>query len=133
MLLPSRTVYDTKNWPDSGWWLKNGAFGLRFFLRVTQAHRVEFIREQARSHIRPHSKVGTHVKCGSWLACDSGLKAGACFRLKSLSWCKKVDLFISNAPFKFTKATSCAFQVQHELLMSGSISLKNNQFAETSP
>ncbi|WP_455912747.1 hypothetical protein, partial [Pseudomonas putida] len=51
--------------------------------------------------------------------------------VKSLFWCKKAQLFISNAPFKFTKATFCAFQVQHELLRSGSISFKNNQFAET--
>ena len=33
MLLPSRTVYGTKNWPDSGWF-NSGAFGLRFFCVV---------------------------------------------------------------------------------------------------
>ncbi|GAB5346350.1 hypothetical protein PFUM301598_48270 [Pseudomonas fluorescens] len=66
-LLPSRTVYGTKNWPESGWFEKSGAFGLRFFLRVIQVDRVEFIREQARSHIRPHSKVGTRSNVGAGL------------------------------------------------------------------
>ncbi|WP_369302475.1 hypothetical protein [Pseudomonas sp. N2-5-1-1] len=77
-------------------------------------------------------QIGNPIKCGNWLACESGLTAGAFSDLKSLFWCKKAQLFISNAPFKFTKATFCAFQVQHELLRSGSISFKNNQFAETS-
>ncbi|CRM05054.1 hypothetical protein [Pseudomonas sp. 24 E 1] len=39
MLLPSRTVCATRNWPDSGWYEKSGALGLRFFcvlFRVTE-------------------------------------------------------------------------------------------------
>ncbi|WP_314388459.1 hypothetical protein, partial [Pseudomonas brenneri] len=62
--------------------------------------------------------LGAVHKCGSWLACDSGLTIGAYPELKSLLGGRKSGLFISNAPFKFTKATFCPVTVRHELIKS---------------
>ncbi len=43
MLLPSRTVYGTKNWPELGWFEKAEPSGSAFFLRVFQEDRGGFI------------------------------------------------------------------------------------------
>jgi hypothetical protein len=88
MLLPSRTVYGTKNWPELGWFEKAGPSGSAFF--CVGFRKTEVDSSQA-SQLPPLTafQLGNPIKCGSWLACDGGLTAGACFGLKSPSWCKK--------------------------------------------
>ncbi len=66
MLLPSRTVCVTRNWPDWVSGLKERSLRAPFFFACCLKDLGGFIPEQA--HIRPHSSVETDQMCAGLLA-----------------------------------------------------------------